>query len=642
MPVLVDVGKAGEVCGQHGSRQVLDQQECEGISGNQNPLFETNEWDFIVGQAQSETDRPRGCWWQASNNMLVFNQADSQENCSSDRLCVCCATTDPTPTVEVPAATCTPEFVTSGTPDTEWCTQTISGVELCTSAARLHSEIPDTINATAQQAEDRPSGCWFQPGVEGEEGLLFFNYEKESSKECAVGRLCLCCGDPANPATSTTATTRTTTPSPAQCVAQLAGGDHSNVCAEEVTDAESCWAAGNSIPEIKNLEHHDQIFQVNTDSQPPGCSWNTAEDHLFFNNNTSSTALCNKTNFCVCCPIPPATTVMCCNKTDLIVEGINCSVILSDTWLEGSVIAAIKQWIAYELSEMVQGPDNVDVQLRCDPLIALIRITGSAASTCATTMFATVQERLFQKIAAGINQIIGIGAAQTGQIVVRLASVESQYCKTPADDTVPEGYAGQAVHAASGKFIAFAVGGAVLLFVLCYGWFHCAHKACHPDKKGDVEEGDRDMAPPQEDDQVVDAKAVQRNVLIDTVFRMLNTDGTGVLTAEQSKVFGELCGFKGSMEEWKSEFDTLCWDMGSDPQGGLGLPSFMRLVNEKGSSGCYCTEDDMIAILRRGLPEVSSASTLKITETYRSQSPRGQNARSDSRVQSPRPCGFSI
>lgn len=509
MPVLVDVGKAGEVCGQHGSRQVLDQQECEGISGNQNPLFETNEWDFIVGQAQSETDRPRGCWWQASNNMLVFNQADSKENCSSDRLCVCCATTDPTPTVEVPAATCTPEFVTSGTPDTEWCTQTISGVELCTSAARLHSEIPDTINATAQQAEDRPSGCWFQPGVEGEEGLLFFNYEKESSKECAVGRLCLCCGDPANPATSTTATTRTTTPSPAQCVAQLAGGNHSNVCDEKVTDAESCWAAGNSIPEIKNLEHHDQIIQVNTDSQPPGCSWNTAEDHLVFNKNTTSTALCDKTNFCVCC-------------------------------------------------------------------------------------------------------------------------------------TVPEGYAGVVVHAASGKFIAFAVGGAVLLFVLCYGWFHFAHKACHPDKKGDVEEGDRDMAPPQEDDQVVDAKAVQRNVLIDTVFRMLNTDGTGVLTAEQSKVFGELCGFKGSMEEWKSEFDTLCWDMGSDPQGGLGLPSFMRLVNEKGSSGCYCTEDDMIAILRRGLPEVSSASALKITETNRSQSPRGQNARSDSRVQSPRPCGFSI
>ena len=96
---------------------------------------------------------------------------------------------------------------------------------------------------------------------------------------------------------------------------------------------------------------------------------------------------------------------------------------------------------------------------------------------------------------------------------------------------------------------------------------------------------------------------LNRKDLIRAVFEALNRSGSGCLIAAEMKPFAESTGFDGSDEEWQKEFEMVIKDCGSTH---ISLKEFDRLVNDQSESGCYCSDEELRALLQK-LPPPSTS-----------------------------------
>eukprot|EP00930_Biecheleria_cincta_P092427 TRINITY_DN8233_c0_g1_i1.p1 TRINITY_DN8233_c0_g1~~TRINITY_DN8233_c0_g1_i1.p1 ORF type:complete len:2246 (+),score=491.91 TRINITY_DN8233_c0_g1_i1:182-6919(+) len=90
---------------------------------------------------------------------------------------------------------------------------------------------------------------------------------------------------------------------------------------------------------------------------------------------------------------------------------------------------------------------------------------------------------------------------------------------------------------------------------------------------------------------------IGRNTLVRKLFAALDKDKDGHLSALEMKVFADHTGFDGSAEAWAEEFNALCVESGAAQ--GVSLVHFERLVDDSSDSGCYCSNDEMNALLEK-------------------------------------------
>ena len=119
----------------------------------------------------------------------------------------------------------------------------------------------------------------------------------------------------------------------------------------------------------------------------------------------------------------------------------------------------------------------------------------------------------------------------------------------------------------------------------------CAHSCCEPSCTQ------------------ADLQALQdpRRSLIEDVFRVLDKNGKGYLTAADMRPFAEQTGFDGSDQDWQAEFDLLRRERGSSQ--GLPLDAFVALVNDSSDDGCYCEDSELRSLLQKQRQTAASRAT---------------------------------
>merc|ERR1712087_158244 len=87
--------------------------------------------------------------------------------------------------------------------------------------------------------------------------------------------------------------------------------------------------------------------------------------------------------------------------------------------------------------------------------------------------------------------------------------------------------------------------------------------------------------------------------------------GSSTLNSDETFTFAAAAGFGGSQEAWASEFESVCRDLGIQPQKGLGFEDFKGLVNDSSPSGCYCSNADLDLILQAGMRKMDDKSVME-------------------------------
>lgn len=88
----------------------------------------------------------------------------------------------------------------------------------------------------------------------------------------------------------------------------------------------------------------------------------------------------------------------------------------------------------------------------------------------------------------------------------------------------------------------------------------------------------------------VGAGAQARAALVAAVFRALDADGDGHLSASEFRPFEDFMGFQGSAEARAQEFATLSQEVGSSAAAGIPLEGFSQLVDQGTQAGLFCTD----------------------------------------------------
>ncbi|CAE8620090.1 unnamed protein product, partial [Polarella glacialis] len=91
-----------------------------------------------------------------------------------------------------------------------------------------------------------------------------------------------------------------------------------------------------------------------------------------------------------------------------------------------------------------------------------------------------------------------------------------------------------------------------------------------------------------------------RSEVVREVFKRLDTNRAGFLSAQHMLPFANHTGFDGSDADWAEEFQSLCSEPGSSQ--GVGAEHFARLVDDESDDGCYCTDEELRDLLAK-LPE---------------------------------------
>lgn len=95
---------------------------------------------------------------------------------------------------------------------------------------------------------------------------------------------------------------------------------------------------------------------------------------------------------------------------------------------------------------------------------------------------------------------------------------------------------------------------------------------------------------------------LSRKELISAVFNTCDMDKDGILNQGEMLSLAALVGFFGTTEEWESEFKTLCSELNCSDRG-LGFGDLEKFVSDPSDKGCYCTEQQLLAVLRVLKPE---------------------------------------
>eukprot|EP00930_Biecheleria_cincta_P068753 TRINITY_DN5655_c0_g1_i1.p1 TRINITY_DN5655_c0_g1~~TRINITY_DN5655_c0_g1_i1.p1 ORF type:complete len:1890 (-),score=285.46 TRINITY_DN5655_c0_g1_i1:712-5883(-) len=90
---------------------------------------------------------------------------------------------------------------------------------------------------------------------------------------------------------------------------------------------------------------------------------------------------------------------------------------------------------------------------------------------------------------------------------------------------------------------------------------------------------------------------IPRSDLKNAIFESLDADRDGFLNAAELFMFASASGFDDDENRWKKEYELLCKDQGVDPSVGLSKDLFMKLLDETGDAGLYCTDDELRAMV---------------------------------------------
>ena len=82
-----------------------------------------------------------------------------------------------------------------------------------------------------------------------------------------------------------------------------------------------------------------------------------------------------------------------------------------------------------------------------------------------------------------------------------------------------------------------------------------------------------------------------RDVLVLDIFLSLDIDGDGLINNSELLPFVCLTGFKGTPEQWESEFLGLCLNLGSPAREGLSLAVFRRRLD--GDAALSCPDEEL-------------------------------------------------
>jgi len=89
----------------------------------------------------------------------------------------------------------------------------------------------------------------------------------------------------------------------------------------------------------------------------------------------------------------------------------------------------------------------------------------------------------------------------------------------------------------------------------------------------------------------------KRAEAVSAVFKECDDDEDGYLNMREMKRIAVHIGFVGGDEEWKEEYNDMCRDSGADPILGISFELFAKLVDDESEKGCYCSDDDLEAVL---------------------------------------------
>jgi len=98
--------------------------------------------------------------------------------------------------------------------------------------------------------------------------------------------------------------------------------------------------------------------------------------------------------------------------------------------------------------------------------------------------------------------------------------------------------------------------------------------------------------------QNLNAGASGRSGVIRAVFHACDLDSDGYLNRGEMKNIVNHIGFKGTSDEWATEFRQLCLDNGADPAVGIDCALLEALVNDSTEGGCYCSDRDLRTVLQ--------------------------------------------
>jgi len=81
-------------------------------------------------------------------------------------------------------------------------------------------------------------------------------------------------------------------------------------------------------------------------------------------------------------------------------------------------------------------------------------------------------------------------------------------------------------------------------------------------------------------------------------FDALDHDRDGALNLLELRRFAECSGFEGTDAEWAVEYERLCDEVGAEPEVGICFNIFMGLVDEDSDNGQYCTDDELLDMIK--------------------------------------------
>jgi len=98
----------------------------------------------------------------------------------------------------------------------------------------------------------------------------------------------------------------------------------------------------------------------------------------------------------------------------------------------------------------------------------------------------------------------------------------------------------------------------------------------------------------------------ERLALVRAAFCAYDADGDGRLDRRELRRFATHAGFEGDDEAWAREYTAICRECGAEPDFGLRLKGFRKLVDDPSSRGIFCGTEELREMLNSVPSKVES------------------------------------